>query len=132
MGGLDPSKLTPQAMAELSDLMRTLTPAQMSKMQTIMHNAMAGFDVTQDVADFEASLPSTFRERMARIMYLANGVDLPPKEGVSATATAVPHAEAQVVPPLNNEQEARLVILRSVSQGLMAPEDALKVLFPEH
>jgi hypothetical protein len=111
----DPSKLTPEAIAELTELMRSLKPEQIMKMQTLMHNSMAGFDVTQEMHEFESSLPAGFRERMARAMYLSQGIPVPPK---------APE------PPPANENEARLVILRSVAGGLLSPEEALKVLFP--
>jgi len=115
----DPSKLTPQAIQEISELMSALTPAQMMKMQTLMHNQMGGFDVSKDVMEFEQSLPPSFREKMARIMYMANGIEVPAK----AAPSPAPVSE------LNNETDARLVILRSVAAGLMSPEEAMKVLF---
>ncbi len=123
---IDPSKLSPQAIAEISDLMRTLTPDQMMKMQSLMHNSMAGFNVTQEMAAFEQSLPQGFREKMARVMYMMNGVEVPPS---STIANAAPLSSATIEEP-KTETDARLIILQSVSSGLMAPEDALKVLFP--
>ena len=113
----DPSKLSPQAIAEISELMRSLSPDQMMKLQTIMHNSLAGFNVTQEMMEFEKSMPPAFREKMARVMYMANGIEVPPKEPTA------------VVEP-TNENEARLVILKSVANGLMTPEQALSVLFP--
>ena len=59
--------------------------------------------MTQEVAEFEKSLPSSFRERMARIMYLANGVDLPAQPGVEAAPPT----------PLSQEQDARRVLFPS-------------------
>ncbi len=105
--------------------MRTLTAEQMSKMQTIMHNSMAGFDISAEMAQFESTLPSSFREKLARIMYMANGIEVPPVAGTGATVLDTSAAPA-------NENDARLVILKSVAQGLMAPEEALNVLFPNH
>ncbi len=119
----DPSKLSPQAIQEMTDLMRTLTPAQMMKLQSIMHNQMAGFNVTNEMIEFEKSMPADFRAKMARIMYMANGIEVPAAP-VTSTAPAVPVAEPK------NENEARLVILQSVAAGMMTPEEALKVLFP--
>ena len=132
MGGLDPSKLTPQTIAALTDLMRTLTPDQMMKMQSLMHNSMAGFDVTQEMIQFESSLPPNFRERMAKIMYMANGIDV--SSGTPGGTAASPAPIQNAVQPTEaptNMNEARLVILRSVAGGLMSPEEALKVLFTE-
>ena len=114
----DPSKLTPQAIREISELMSSLTPAQMMKMQTLMHNQMGGFDVTKDMMEFEQSLPPSFREKMARIMYMANGITVPPQQSAN-----IPVTEPKT------EDDARLIILRSVASGLMSPEEALKVLF---
>jgi len=109
----DPSKLSPQAIQEITDLMRSLSPDQMMKLQSLMHNSMAGFDVSKQMMEFEQSMPADFRAKMARIMYMANGIEVP---------------NSQTEP--KNENEARLVILQSVAAGLMAPEEALKVLFP--
>ena len=121
---LDPSKLSPQVIAEMTDLMRTLTPEQMMKMQSLMHNTMAGFNVAKEMAEFEQTLPPTFRERMARIQYLANGIEVPARPDLATSAPATPIENPKT------ESEARLVILSSVANGLMSPEDALKVLFP--
>ncbi len=115
----DPSKLSPQAIAEISDLMRTLTPDQIMKMQSLMHNSMAGFNVSAEMQEFEKTLPPGFREKMARVMYMANGIEVP---------SQAPQSVSQAAP--QNEDEARLVILRSVAGGLLSPEEALKVLFP--
>lgn len=120
----DPSKLNPQAINEISELMRLLTPEQMMKMQTLMHNQMGGFDVSKEMMAFEQSLPPSFREKMARIMYIANGIEVP-----NQTASAVTAAPSASLQDPTNENEARLVILRSVAGGLMSPEEALKVLF---
>jgi len=121
MNGFDPSKLSPQAIAELTTLMQSLSPDQIMKMQSLMHNAMAGFDVTKEMMAWEQGLPADFRAKMARIMYMANGIEVPPAQGTSAPI------EAKAP---ENENDARLIILKSVSQGLMSPEEALKVLFP--
>jgi hypothetical protein len=121
----DPSKLSPQAIQEMTDLMRTLTPAQMMKLQSIMHNQMAGFNVANDLIEFEKSMPADFRAKMARIMYMANGIEVPGTTSTTTTqVTAATTAEPQ------NENEARLVILQSVAAGMMSPEEALKILFP--
>lgn len=132
MGGLDPSKMSPQVIAEISDLMRTLTPDQLMKMQSLMHNAMGGHDVNKDMMAFEQSLPPTFREKMARIMYMANGIEVPAQSGTTnAAASAALQSSAQSLDEPKDMNEARLVILRSVASGLMPPEQALKVLFAQ-
>jgi Spy/CpxP family protein refolding chaperone len=124
----DPSKLNPQAINEISELMRLLTPEQMMKMQTLMHNQMGGFDVTKEMMAFEQSLPPSFREKMARIMYIANGIEVPAQASTAIPAGPVTPLQDPLQDP-SNENEARLVILRSVAGGLMSPEEALKVLF---
>jgi|GEM_PF-1438620 len=126
MGGLDPSKMTPEVIAEITEAMKMLSPDQMMKLQSLIHNQMAGLDVMKDMAALEQSLPSGFRERMARVMYLAHGIQVPPP--AAAQSTAVQSTASPAAP--ENLDQARLVILQSVSQGLMTPEDALKVLFP--
>ena len=126
MGGLDPSKLTPEVVAEMTEAMKMLSPAQMMKIQSLIHNQMAGFDVAKEMAEFEQGLPAGFREKMARILYLANGIPVP---GQTQASTPLKPEVAQTVEAPKDVDEARLVILKSVSQGLMSPEEALKVLF---
>ncbi len=126
MNGLDPSKMTPEVIAEITEAMRMLSPDQMMKLQSLMHNQMAGFDVMKDMAALEQTLPQGFREKMARVMYMANGIAVP--GAASAADRAASAVESSKLP--ENPDEARLVILRSVSSGLMTPEEALKVLFP--
>jgi len=115
---LDPSKLDPKLIQEISELMRQLPPEQLMKMQSIMHNSMAGFDVTREAAEFEATLPPGFREKMAKIMYQASG--------------ALPVEKSDTLPsgPVETPREARLVILRAVASGSLSPEQALDALFP--
>lgn len=119
--GFDPSKLDPRLIREISELMRELPPAQLMKMQTIMHNSMAGFDVSKEAAEFEAALPPGFREKMAKIMYQASGAI--PVE----TAAAAPTEPAK---PVESPREARLVVLKAVAAGTLTPEQALDALFP--
>jgi len=135
MYGIDPSKLSPQAISEISDLMRSLSPDQIMKMQSLMHNQMGGFNVAKEMEEFEKSLPSSFREKMARIMYMANGIEVPAQAANAAAAGTANTTASMTVPvaPLEaptNENEARLVILQSVAQGMISPQEALKVLFP--
>jgi len=122
MGGLDPSKLTPQLIAEITEAMKMLSPDQMMRLQTLMHNQMAGFNVSKEMMELEQTLPSGFREKMARLMYLANGIAVP-------DVAPVVQSDSDKNP--ENPEEARLVILRSVAGGLMSPEEALKILFAD-
>src|SRR4051812_8449490 len=64
----DPSKMDPKLMMELSQLIQKLPPHQLNQMQSIMHNMMAGFDVTKEMEEFEKSLPPEFREKIASLM----------------------------------------------------------------
>jgi hypothetical protein len=125
MGGLDPSKLTPEVIAAITDAMKMLTPAQMMKMQTLMHNQMAGIDTTREMMELESSFPPGFREKMARVMYQAHGIPVP-----SMTPSGPSPSVSEIATAPKDESEARLVILRSVSQGMMSPEEAFRVLFP--
>jgi len=125
MGGLDPSKMTPEVIAELTEAMKMLTPDQMMRIQTLIHNQMAGFNMANEMAEFEKNLPQGFREKMARILYMANGIPVP---SAAADASGILDPSKGVDEP-ESVDEARLVILRSVSQGLMSPEEALKILF---
>lgn len=114
---IDPSKMDPKLLMELSNLIRELPPDKLNKMQSIMHNAMAGFNVQKEMEEFEKDLPLNFRERLAKIM-------------------ATHYAQEQTKPSetISNEQpldvrEARLTILRAVAEGKISPEEAEKSLF---
>jgi hypothetical protein len=106
----DPSKMDPKMMMELSQLMGQLPPSQIQKMQTLMHNMMAGFDVKNDMEEFEKSLPPGFKEKMMAIM------------GSGVASGALPEM---------NLHGARLTILQAVADGRMAPDQAEKLLFPD-
>ena len=130
--GFDPSKLDPKTLMELSNLVRELPPQQLSKMQTLMHNTMAGFDVQKEMAEFEAGLPPGFREKLMGIMMRGMG-------GANATAGTQSMDDAQGVEALTSSavsadmsvREARLTVLRAVAEGSMDPEDALTALWPQ-
>lgn len=113
MAGLDPSKLKPETLARLTRLVQELPPAMIMKMQSLMHNAMAGYDVRKDMEDFERNLPEGFREKLAALMYEAHGV----------------HEAPASAPAPKNEAEARMTVLRAVSGGSLSPEEAYSVLF---
>lgn len=116
--GFDPTKLDPKLIAEISELMSTLPQPMMMKMQTIMHNSMAGIDVRKDMEEFERGLPPNFREKMARIMYQAGGV-------VEQASIVVD----QPVRAVESMDDARLTILNAVKNGTLTPEAALQALF---
>ncbi len=113
---LDPSQLDPKTLAELSRLIQTLPPELLSKIQSLMHNSMAGHDVRNEMEALEKQLPEDFRSKIFKIMSSSAGEVTPP--------AAVP------APPPKNIQEARLTLLRAVASGSLSPEDALSALFP--
>jgi len=125
-GSIDPSKMNPETIGRLTLLMQKLPPEKISEMQTLMHNMMAGFDVTASMKAFEESLPEDFvrdlRTLTAREGYLQAGVN-PEELGVeSASATPESLPEDPVV-------SARLTLLRGVRDGEVTPEDAMIALF---
>jgi hypothetical protein len=146
--GIDPSKMDPKALMELSNLVRELPPTHLNKMQTLMHNMMAGFDVRKEMEEFEKNLPSGFREKLMSIM-LRGGVDSAfggsAAQPQSASEPELPSglSEAKVISPIATTpgtvetataemsvRDARLTVLRAVADGSMEPEDALLALWP--
>ncbi len=123
----DPSKMDPKVIAQISEVMRSLTPDQLARLQGLMHNMMAGFDVTKELAQFEKELPPGFREKLAALQYAMHGVDVgahtsAPTQNVSPEIA--PEAPAKEM----TETEARLTILRAVASGSLSPEEAEKLL----
>lgn len=110
----DPSKMDPKVLMKLSQLVSQLPPSQVTRLQSLMHNMMAGFDVTKDLAEFEKELPPGFRENLLSIL--------------SEQAQAA--RQGEVLSDEMNVREARLTILRAVADGQMSPEEAEKLLFP--
>ena len=125
--GFDPSKLSPESLQKLSELIRELPPENLQEIQTLMHNSMAGFDTRAEIAEFEKNLPAGFREKMARLMYEVHGA-VPPTSAASASVTGASVASSE---PPKNIDEARMTVLRGVASGAIAPEEALGVLFPD-
>ncbi len=128
---MDPSKLSPDVLMKMSQLVQELPPGMLSRMQTLMHNAMAGYDVQKDMEAFERELPAGFREKMARLMYEMNGVM--PSGSAPSGATGSSSAKPEVVEvqrEISTPDDARLTVLRAVASGDLSPEQALSVLFP--
>lgn len=121
----DPSQMDPKMLMELSQLIQQLSPAQMSRMQTLMHTMMAGQDVRQEMEEFERTLPPVFRQKITQLM--GNQMGMPfqePPAGASSLAS-------EDDPTQNMDmREARLTLLRAVAEGHMTPEDAERLLFP--
>ena len=118
--GFDPSKLDPQALAELTRLVQELPPTHLMKMQTLMHNAMAGHDTRRDMEEFERNLPAGFREKLMGV--------LTKHSQTFAAAAAIPVSAAVVSDTPSDLREARLTILRAVAEGRMTPEAAEALL----
>lgn len=108
----DPSKMDPRAVHEVTQLLQQLPPDRMMKLQTLMHNMMAGIDVRKELEDFERTLPPGFREKMM--------------SAYSGMASA--QASSPVTDGTLTERDARLTILRAVAEGNMTPEEAEKLL----
>jgi hypothetical protein len=103
-------------------------------MQSIMHNAAAGFDVRQQTEEFERSLPAGFREKLMGLLarypgatqlfasQMGFGGAAPAATSTSTPATANVDVKMDVY-------EARIEILRGVAAGKISPEEAEKLLF---
>lgn len=132
----DPSKLDPKMIQMISEVIRELPPADMMKLQTLMHNQMAGFDTTKEMQEFERNMPPAFREKMARLMYQMNGIDI---GATSENPTPEVHAgtiNQQPTPPIGTQEEmptnlvdARKTILKAVSENAISIDDAYTALF---
>jgi hypothetical protein len=120
----DPSKMDPKLLMQLSQLIQQLPPEQLQRMQTLMHNAMAGFDVRKDMEEFEKNLPPEFREKLISVIGTSSNQ--------TASSSVVTSADNAYRDSNNmNLYEARLTILRAVKEGKISPEQAEKLLFPE-
>jgi hypothetical protein len=148
--GFDPSKLDPKVLMELSQMVQSLPRDQLMKMQTLMHNMMAGFDVSKELAEFENTLPRGFREKLMAIMAQSGGA-----MGAAASGGFGMHSNpsvasgekrirglsdsdgeiAQAAPAESSREmdlhEARMTILRAVADGHMTPEQAEQLLFKD-
>lgn len=113
---------------ELSQLIRELPPDQINRLQSIMHNMGAGFDVKHELEEFDKTLPPGFRERMTALMLKAQTQTSATTSTESAQEPAK-GSPAQDLP--GSMREARLTVLRAVADGRMPPEEAERVLFPE-
>ena len=128
----DPSKLDPRIVSELTALMRQLPPEKIMKMQSLMHNSMAGFDISKEVAEFENSLPFEFRQKLFQLM--SDGIKTGAVPTPQAAYTSSPAEAASTTAEASSKmtiKEARLTILRGVSEGTLTPEEALQALFNE-
>lgn len=126
----DPSKMDPQVLMQLSQLIQQLPPAQLNQMQSLMHNAMAGYDVKTQMDAFERGLPPGFREKLMSLIasnpsaFVPTGAS-PPQDLTSQAVTASASSPDSVGMDI---REARLTILRGVASGKVSPEEAEKLL----
>ena len=144
----DPSKMDPKVLMELSQLVQQLSPPQMNRLQTLMHNMMAGYDVKKEMDEFEKTLPSGFREKLTGLMASQGGLfgmdafAQSPGAQTSSSELYRDGAGATVAPSSDDDleklseadmnlREARLTVLRAVSQGSVSPEEAERLLFKE-
>jgi hypothetical protein len=115
--------MDPKALMELSQLIQQLPPEQLSRMQTLMHNMMAGYDVSREMEEFERNLPAGFREKLMALAASQRGSFVP-----APPASAGP-ADVSTEGAALDLREARLTILRGVASGKVSPEEAEKLLF---
>jgi hypothetical protein len=127
----DPSKMDPKLLMEISQLVRELPPDKLTRMQSLMHNMMAGFDVRSEMEEFEKTLPPGFREKMTRIM-MTVGAPMPGAPATIEAEFSSTPASAPTAGPSSamDLREARVTLLRAVADGRMSPEDAERLLFP--
>lgn len=127
----DPSKMDPKALMEMSRLIQQLPPEQLNKMQTLMHNMMAGFDVRREMEEFEKSLPPGFREKLMELVGsqmsagAGAGAEPPSQSRIQGLGGGEEPAKSEEM----NVREARLTILRAVAEGNVSPEEAERLLF---
>jgi hypothetical protein len=130
----DPSKMDPQVLMQLSQLIQQLPPDQLNKMQGLMHNAMAGFDVKAQMEEFERGLPPGFREKLMTLIASNPTAFAPGMEAMRAQSSvrdvvSEPSPSAAVSSADMDVREARLTVLRGVANGQVSPEEAEKLLF---
>jgi len=124
----DASQMDPELLMEMSQLLGGLSPQQLSRMQALMHNMVAGFDVRKDMEEFEKNLPPEFRQKLMTLIS---------RQGAVAPVQVQPSVEElmeeSVQDPVKKVDmdllQARRTILRAVSKGQMPPEEAEKLLF---
>src|ERR1700756_2436014 len=93
MPNFDPSKMDPKVMMELSQLIQQLPPEKLGKMQTLMHNMMAGFDVRKEMEEFERGLAPDFREKLMALIggqvgsvFASSSASSTPASGIESTS----------------------------------------------
>jgi hypothetical protein len=137
--GFDPSKMDPKILMELSQLIQRLPAEQLSRMQTLMHNTMAGYDTKKEMEEFERDLPPDFREKIMKILGASPaGAAAPPASkiqglreeiiDVSPSPEEISSSSSESTGEMDLYQ-ARMTLLRAVANGSIQPEEAEKLLF---
>lgn len=122
--------MDPKLLMEMSQILRDLSPQQLNRMQTLMHNMMGGLDVSQEMAEFERTLPFEFRQRLMAVMGKQPGLNLvDPIPAQSTPVTASTQFDEEPADQNMNVNQARLTILQAVADGRIPPEEAEKLLF---
>ena len=130
---LDPSKMDPKTLMKLSEIVQQLPPEKLSKMQTLMHNMMAGFDVRKEMEEFEKTLPPGFRENLMAAFMGGGGFGPAPQKQDEIEIQAEPISQsskgATQTGITDETRDARLIVLRGVAEGEITPEEAEQILF---
>ena len=126
--------MDPATLMKLSQIVQQLPPEKLSKMQTLMHNMMAGFDVRKEMEEFEKTLPPGFRENLMSAFMGSGGFGLAPQNPdeieVQAEPLSRPSPQGTSSAGTPDEtREARLIVLRGVAEGKISPEEAEQILF---
>lgn len=132
----DPSKMDPKVLMALSQLIQQLPAEQLNRMQSLMHNAMAGMDVRNEMAEFERNLPPGFREKLTSLIASnpaafaqAGGMPGMPGMGMPSAQAPIESEEPAVTASGMGMHDARMTVLRGVAAGQVSPEEAEKLLF---
>jgi len=137
MFNFDPSQMDPKVLMQMSELVRQLPPDKLNRMQSLMHNMMAGIDVSKDLEEFEKTLPPGFREKLLTIVSSSpNAFAGAPGMSPGMSRGAAAPVASTIQPPLSAEapkdlREARLTILRAVAEKQISPDEAEQLLFGE-
>jgi len=109
-GGFDPSQMDPKKMQQLQRMMKSLPKGQLSQLQNLVQQAMAGKDVTDKLKDLEGKLPPDLR----------NAVEAMAPEAEAAT-DSMESSDMSV-------DQARKIVEDAVREGKLSRVEADKLL----
>ncbi len=126
-------------MMQLSTLIQELPPDRLMRLQTLMHNMMAGHDVKNELTEFEQTLPAGFRQKMMALV-MGAGPDLSGgnfsgfSHSSAATFQSSQAAQASLANPEpegepTTMRDARLMILGAISRGELGIIEGYDALF---